>query len=168
MKTSRLIACLFTLCSIACDSGLDSSHASSFAIYLLKDPNIVASQVWNSPLSDLVLAETPLLTQRDITIYRWQTHEFAVTKSVENQLAALRSKLGPVGGIPFVVTTGNDRIYLGAIWYSYSSLAPHVPYIDVIMEPHKICAPWAAPGQLDLRSDSRIRSALRAAGVLVE
>jgi hypothetical protein len=168
MKTSRLIVLMLMMCGTACDSGLDSSHDSSFAIYLLKDPNVTASQVWNSPLADLVLAETPLLTHKEITIYRWQTHEFAVTKSVEDQLASLRSKLGPVGGIPFVVMTGSDRIYLGAFWYSYSSLAPQVPYIDVMMDPHKICASWVGPGHLDMRSDGRIRSALRAAGVLID
>ena len=132
-----LVTFLFCVGAFACDTGTGPSAASFFAFYRLQDPNIAASQILDMPLADLSLAHEPFLTQRDIKSYRWQTHEFEVVPAAESVLVSFKKRLGPVGGIPFVVTVGTDRIYLGAIWYPYSSLAPHVPYIDVVLDSHK-------------------------------
>jgi hypothetical protein len=79
----------------------------------------------------------------------------------------LKRTIGPVGGIPFVVTVGNERIYLGAFWYAYSSLAPQVPYIEVTFNEHRICRGWIDQAD-DKRNDRRIYDALKRAGVLTE
>jgi hypothetical protein len=168
MKIHYFIIVLCSIGGIACDSGIDSPDSSSFAIYLLKDPSTTASQVWSSPVEALELADTPLLTQREITLYRWQTHQFEVTSPIEMQLTALKNRSGPVGGIPFVATVGRTRIYLGAFWYAYSSLAPQSPYIDVLLDVHRIHAAWINQDQGDVRNDKRIYAALKAAGVLAD
>ena len=152
---------------IACESGLDSASTSDFAIYRLKDSKLAASQVWAQPIDELVLADVPLVALRDLKSYSWQTHEFRVTAEVDSQFVMLKRTIGPVGGIPFVVTVGNERIYLGAFWYAYSSLAPQVPYIEVTFNEHRICRGWIDQGD-DKRNDRRIYDALKRAGVLTE
>lgn len=79
----------------------------------------------------------------------------------------MRYSHGSLSGIPFVVTVGSDRVYLGAFWHAYSSLAPTFPHIDLISNPHQIQRSWE-PGSVDLRNDRRIHDALMLAGVLVE
>ena len=164
----RSILCLCFIGLLACDSGIDPSDAPEFAIYRLKDDKLVASQLWNEPLENLVLADIPVVALRDLRSYRWQTHEFTVTAAVDSQLAVISKTLGPIGGIPFVVTVGNERIYLGAFWYPHSSLAPQVPYIDATLDPHRINRRWIGQGSDDKRNDPRIYRALKLAGVLIE
>lgn len=167
----NIVRSLVSLCLIgllACDSGVDPSEVPEFAIYRLKDARLVASQLWNEPLENLVLADTPLVALRDLKSYRWQTHEFTVTAEVDSQLAVLSKTLGPIGGIPFVVTVGDEKIYLGAFWYPHSSLAPQVPYIDVMLNSHQIRQRWIGQGEADMRTDPRISRALKLAGVLIE
>ncbi|MBI3112581.1 MAG: hypothetical protein HYZ01_13525 [Ignavibacteriales bacterium] len=157
--------CLLTL--VACDSGIDSAQGPRFAIYRLKDTNLTASQIWDQPLDNLVLADNPFIGVNDLRSYKWQTHEFTVTAAVDSQLAQLR-RTGPVGGIPFVVTVGNERIYLGAFWYAYSSMIAQVPYIDIILDPHRICKCQSVLVQDDKRNDVRIYRALKQVGILIE
>jgi hypothetical protein len=168
LSSIRSLVCLFLIGLPACDSGIDPSEVPEFAIYRLKDANLIASQLWNQPLENLVLADAPLVALKDVKSYRWQTHEFTVTAAVDSQLAAISKTLGPIGGIPFVVTVGNEKVYLGAFWYPHSSLAPQVPYIDVMLNPHRICPRWSGQGDDDKRNDPRISRALKMAGVLIE
>jgi len=153
---------------LACESGVETSGASAFAIYPLQDAKLTASQVWNQSLDSLILADIPFLTLEDLRSYRWQTHEFTVTAAVDSQLAILRRTLGPVGGIPFIVTVEKERIYLGAFWYPHSSQIPQVPYIDVVSDPHCIRRSEGLQSQIDPRNDPRIYRALKNAGVLIE
>jgi hypothetical protein len=107
------------------------------------------------------------MTVADIGAYHWSSHTFVPSPRIENQLIAMRDSRGSVFGIPFVVKVGNDRIYMGAFWYAYSSLAPTFPHIDLISNPHQIQPSWM-PGDTDVRYDIRIYDALRRAGVLIE
>jgi hypothetical protein len=166
-----IIRCLLTLCLItnfACESALDSEEGSDFAIYRLKDATLTASQVWDQPIQNLVLADSPFLTLNDLRSYNWQTHTFSVTASVDTELVKLRRTHGSVGGIPFVVTVANERVYLGTFWYAYSSMIAQVPYIDLILDPHRICKSQSVLVQEDKRTDARIYHALKNAGVLIE
>jgi hypothetical protein len=89
-----------------------------------------------------------------------------VTAAVDSQLTAMQSVRGHTGGIPFVVVAGDERVYLGAFWYAYSSLMPQVPYIDVLLEPHRI---WQTTSPLvteDKRTDPRIYVVLKASGIV--
>jgi hypothetical protein len=166
MRSTRSFVCVLLVALIGCDFGTDIGQHAEFAIYRLSDPSLAASQVWNEMLDSLVLAESPFLSTKDLISYKWQTHEYAVTSSVDSQLALLGRTLGPTGGIPFVVVVGNDRIYLGAFWYPHSSLMPQVPFIDVVLEPHRINKSVLVPE--DKRTDIRIYHSLKAAGVLIE
>jgi len=73
---------------------------------------------------------------------------------------------GRTSGIPFVVTVGFDRIYLGTFWWAYSSSLPACPFMETISpKPRRISLP--SLGQVtDPRGDVRIYMALQKAGVL--
>lgn len=155
-------ATLLSSCADSTSPGL----IRGFAIYTLEDTTLSAAAVWNEPLESLVLASRPFLTEKDLTSYFWRTHEFTVTASVDSQLAVMKWAHGHTGGIPFVVVADDERVYLGAFWYAYSSLMPQVPYIDVLLEPHRI---WQTTSPLmteDKRSDPRIYRVLKASGIV--
>ena len=153
----------------ACDLGEGDSGGYSLAIYRLADSSLTAANVWDLPLNDLRLADAPFLTLQDIRIYNWTTHEFVVTVQVDTQLAILRRTLGPTGGIPWVLTVDDERIYLGAFWYAYSSLMPQVPFIDLSpLGPNRIWRDYSDGTGSDQRADPRIYRVLKNAGVLVE
>ena len=167
MNIVRYFICACLMSQLACDSGIDSAKGQEFAIFRLKDTNLTASQVWDQPLESLGLADNPFLSVKDLRFYKWQTHEFSVTAAVDSQLVQLKHA-GSVRGIPFVVTVGNERVYLGAFWYAYSSIMPQVPYIDVIVDPHQICRCPSVLVQEDKRTDNRVYRALKQAGILIE
>lgn len=168
MRTLMILGLVAVALFSACSDLTSPGAARGFAIYMLQDTTLSASMVWDKPLESLVLAPKPFLTEEDITSYIWSTHEFTVTAPVDSQLAALKWAHGHTGGIPFVVVAGGERIYIGAFWYAYSSLMPQVPYIDVLLFPHRI---WNTPNpavNVDKRSDGRIYRVLKTAGVLTE
>jgi len=84
----------------------------------------------------------------------------------ENELKDYGSLPGKSLGIPFVVIAGGERIYMGALWYAYSSLMPSYPYITVVPLILKIDLNELA--ETDPRNDPRIYQTLKDAGVLTE
>ena len=121
MKTSLLLFIL--VLAFGCeDLGTDQPPTESWAIYCLRDDSITAYDASRQPLGTLVLADEPFMTVADISAYHWSSHTFVPSPRIENQLTTLRDSHGSLSGTPFVVTGGNDRIYLGAFWYAYSSL----------------------------------------------
>ncbi len=168
MKIQSLPLIVSLFCITECNVTDEHSSASTFAIYRLEDSTLVASQVWDLPLDSLKLARTPFLPQDSLKSYKWHTHEFVTTASIDTELACLGRRLGPTGGIPFVVTVGRDRIYLGGFWWAYSSLAPKAPFIEVDWNFHQIQKGYDPNDTVDVRNDPRIYIALKNAGVLVE
>lgn len=162
----------FALTGIAllssCTDSTSPGPARDLAIYTLQDTTLSAAAVWDRPLEGLVLASQPFVTAEDITSYRWSTHEYTVTATIDSQLAALQWPPGPTGGIPFVVVAGHERIYLGAFWYAHSSLMPQVPYIDVLLFPYRIRSAAGGLATDDKRSDPRIYQVLKTTGILIE
>jgi hypothetical protein len=168
MKITHALICFFLIARFGCESATEPDQHPDFSIYRLKDPTLAASHLWDKPLESLVLADEPLLPLSALRSYAWKTHEFSVSATVDSQLAVFQRTLGPVGGIPFVVVAGTERIYLGAFWYPYSSLMPQVPYVDVSLDIHQICKCPNPLLQEDKRQDARIYHALKQAGILIE
>jgi len=166
VKTSLLLFIL--VLAFGCeDLSTDQAPTESWAIYRLRDESITVYDASRQPLGTLVLADEAFMTVTDISAYHWSSHTFVPSPRIENQLAAMRDSHGSLSGIPFVVKVGYDRIYMGAFWYAYSSLAPTFPHIDLISHPHQIQPSWKS-GDPDLRDDIKIYNALRRAGVLIE
>ncbi|HSQ76252.1 MAG TPA: hypothetical protein VLT13_11880 [Bacteroidota bacterium] len=169
MKRLCIGLCIWAFLLPGCDLGEGDSGGYSLAIYRLADSSLTAANAWAMPLNDLRLADAPFLTLQDIRTYNWTTHEFAVTAQVDSHLAILRRTLGPTGGIPWVLTVDDERIYLGAFWYAHSSLMPQVPFIDLSpLGPNRIWRDYSHGTGSDQRADPRIYRVLKNAGVLVE
>ena len=88
---------------------------------------------------------------------------------------SIRATLPPVGtqGLPFVVLSGNERLYLGAFWTGVSSEA--FPHPVVVVESMDRLGfrieggyPTGGGDPADPRADPRLLAALRHAGKLVE
>lgn len=153
----------------SCNRSREKSDAEgSLAIYALQDTALTVEEVAKQDLGALVLATTPLLTVGDIAAYSWPQQSFSVKPALQSHLTALGKKPYKSGGIPFVATVGDERIYLGAFWYSYSSSYPRVPYIVLPSVGSLELEFFETPGVIDPRRDRRVHDALKKAGVLME
>jgi hypothetical protein len=134
-----------------------------FAIYLVSRDA--------SRLDQVQLADTPLLTEREILEYRWPDHTMTLTREGLSRLPT-SSAVG-VRGKPFVVVADGRRCYRGALWTSLSSLATDQPVIDVLARrgtkvrmqcgyPEHPCFPAS-----DVRNSPSVRRALARVGKLV-
>jgi hypothetical protein len=116
----------------------------------------------------LVLASDPTIRTIDLSAYYWTSHSFVPLPTLDSVLKQMARLPGKTMGVPFVVTVGEERIYLGTFWWAYSSSLPTVPSIELITPgPYTIAAPPLS-SEPDKRGDPRIRESLRDAGVLVE
>jgi len=165
MKTLLLL--ILTILIAACsDLGSTEPGGGEFAIYLLEDPNINAWTALSSPIDDLALGQSPFLRAGHLRTYSWSTHSLTLKSQLEETWAGFQHG-GKVYGVPFVVTVGRKRIYVGSFWWAYSSLPfPPCPYVEVL-GPSPYAIRMEGEG-LDPRGDPRIFVALTAAGILVE
>jgi hypothetical protein len=126
------------------------------------------------PLSQLSLAAQPFVSVHDIAWYSWDTHTFKCQANVNARIDSLARYGGSVHGVPFVVTVGKEPIYLGSFWWSYSSISPWCPTIDITFLRAsgltdlqlRIELPSLYQGE-DPRQDRRIHESLSRAGVLL-
>jgi hypothetical protein len=169
MKSTFLLIVPGLLLLVSCkDSGTQPPADISFAIYTMRDTTIESRVASNLPLEDLALAQTPIIRGKDLRAYYWATHTFVPVPSLDTLLKQMARQGGRTRGVPFVVTVGRQRIYLGTFWWAYSSSLPTVPSIELITSGPYTIAPAAMSTGTDRRQDPRIRESLRAAGVLVD
>ncbi|QGQ96415.1 hypothetical protein EHS13_16755 [Paenibacillus psychroresistens] len=98
---------------------------NEFSIYLVKD--LSTTEAMSKKLDDLPLETIALLTDKEISTYNWTEHEFTMKEGISLE-EKLEGKV-PASGKPFVVVVGNERIYLGSFWSSFSS--QFKPDIDI-------------------------------------
>jgi hypothetical protein len=160
-------AVLVSLLFHACVFPTSEDVGGGFALYLLRDSTIVAQNAFSQTIESLALADSALFTVRDLRSYVWSTHAFSLTGSARDTFEQFLLSHGKTSGVPFVVTVGQDRIYLGTFWWAYSSsMPPPCAVIDASGPlPHRI---GLANGAIDKRSDPRIYISLKAASVLQE
>lgn len=166
MKIIILFCLPFLILSCNQPTSNDASDGS-FVIYLLQDSTITAGNAFLKPIDSLLLASSAFIAVNGLKSYFWNSHSF----ELKDQMLTIYEKYlllhGNTRGVPFVVTIGKERIYLGTFWWAYSSsMPPACAVIDVIaLIPYKI---RLANGAIDKRSDSRIYYSLKKSGVLVE
>ena len=168
-----LFSLLFCYCSKV--NTTENELGEGLKFYLLKDSSITAHQVDSISINNLILTDKPLLTYKNLSNYIWSEHTFVIDSEKAGVIQNLCKNNGSYnakfsGGIPFVVTVDNERIYLGAFWYGYSSLAPVFPYIDALFMNGAptiltIRKAWIDK-QPDLRNDPRIYKALATHGLI--
>ncbi len=160
-------------CSCSENSITESSLEGGLNFYLLKDSHITTSQVFNSNIYDLKLAEKPFLTYKDLVYYKWSEHSFKIDSNKVKIIQNICENNTTVFGIPFVVTVDQERIYLGAFWFLFSSIAPTFPYINAPIDNEEnsyifvINKSWDST-KTDLRNDPRIYNALKKYGLLLD
>ena len=140
---------------------------NTFAIYTLKDSTMYTSLALQHPIDSLVLDDTPFLTSSYLKSYTWSTHTFELTSEMNSKWGQMQKLRGKSSGVPFIVTVGKEKIYIGTFWWAYSSMMPSgCAVIQVIsIYPYKIDL---SIGATDKRSDPRIYNSLKEAGVLLE
>ena len=164
---TSILPCAFLLTGSGNGQINTNPSPSEFAIYCLKDSLITTAQAEKLPLDSLVLTSDPLLSERDITSYHWSTHIIDVKPRIDSILNAMGKWWYKSAGVPFVVTVGNQRIYLGTFWWSYSSSLPPVTCI-VVPTSHPKLSYNSSCQQPDKRNDTRIHDVLVRENKLVE
>lgn len=138
-----------------------------FAIYLLKDSTVTASNAIEQSIEKLELSKEHLISGEDIKSYKWDDHSFELKYQAWADYEKFKLTKGSTSGVPFVVIAEKERIYVGTFWWAYSSsLPPECAIIDAAGPlPHKINL---VRGAVDKRSDPRIYNSLKMLNVLSE
>ncbi len=162
---------IFSSCSE--NSITESTLEGELNFYLLKDSQITASQAFNSNIYDLKLAERPFLSYKNLIYYKWSEHSFKIDSNKYIIIKNICENNTSVFGIPFVVTVEQERIYLGAFWFLFSSIATTFPYINEPIDNREnpyifvINKSWDSTKK-DLRNDPRIYNTLKKYGLLLD
>ena len=164
----KLIAFCLLLFLIAFSKFISAQTTDdTFAIYTLKDTMLLPRVSLTQQIDSLELADTPFLTALDLVAYGKSTHSFVLIPEMNLKWRQLQNRRYVMSGVPFVITVGKERIYIGTFWWSYSSMRPpNCAFIEVLGPvPYKIELGIDA---VDKRNDPRIINSLRKAGILVE
>lgn len=141
---------------------------STFSIYLVEGEFDQRLLRYNpGELADVKLSSMPIISETDIISYDFSKHAMRLKPE-----AIKRLPRPSASGIPFVVVTNGERIYLGAFYSSFSSITCAVPVIVVdqgttkpdqgedVLVIERAYPPYKGVG-VDRRGDRRIRDALR-------
>lgn len=121
---------MFLAVAISCsNSNEENKKASSdFKIYLVKETDF--SKLIDAELEDIPLDDEPLITEEDISVYYWKGQSDKVSSLFELQddktLTEIMKDRGyaELGYYPFIVTVGDERMYLGALYSPLTSVSP--------------------------------------------
>lgn len=139
-----------------------------FAVYLAH-VNLSSNNLRKLKLNDVVLGDRPVLCIRDIVTYIWNSHEIYLTDEAGDRITTLNVS---TTGLPFVVCVGEERMYSGAFWVSWSSMSFDGVVVEITLPQigsRKIRLQLGYPESPELflardpRFDPRIKEALRKA-----
>lgn len=143
-----------------------------FGLWLLEDSDLTATEAASLPLASLELSFQPLLELGSIAHYSRSTHRLTLGTWYSSDYLVNSLPVLGTGGVPFVVTVDDDRLYLGAFFVADSSESFDGPTIVVgnmseyefVIEPsYPGGGPVADP---DPRADPRLLELLSSAGKL--
>jgi hypothetical protein len=104
-------------------SGCQSTKNNGFAIYLLANKDLPTSELAKIGINQLDIETKPIISIEDIISYDKTTHNIVLTQEAITRIQRIFPKPVNVGGIPFVLCVGKERIYTGAFWTPLSSLS---------------------------------------------
>jgi len=148
--------------------GCPSPQSEGFSIYLTLE-NTPVSEL--PVLSQIELADQPVITIDDIVSYRQETHEIELTADAYERVNNLDI---PTSGMAFVACVDSQPIYWGAFWAPFSSqsfdgviilIPPFSPDGHFIQIELGYPGPGFYSGE-DPRSDPEILQSLEQAGKL--
>ena len=142
-----------------------------FGIYLARQ-NLPLAEMRKLPLESIEIQTPALISDADIISYDWDTHTLVLNAEAQQRLLAQFKLPVDVDGVPFVVYTGEQPIYLGAFWTPLSSLSYDGVFIlqsyhqDLSFIRLELGYPSEAFAGQDPRDDPRLYLALLNAGKL--
>jgi uncharacterized protein YceK len=183
-KIQRWLIVMFVAALLlsGCQSTASTEEASgsgdgekAFELYLVADEQLSGPDLKNFALSDLPLAEDPILTSDDLVSYIPEYHAMNLTEEAYQKMLAIFSMGMPMSGVPFVIVSKGDRIYAGAFWTPLSSLSVDGVVIMQPMDPSgaALMISLGYPDESvytgeDPRNDPRLMNALEEAGLIEE
>jgi len=171
-RISCIILFSILLCYCSKINTTKNELGEGLKFYLVKDSSIITHRVDSTNIYNLILEDKPLLTYKDISRYIWSEHTFVIDSVKAGIIQNLCKKhiTNYSGGIPFVVTVDNERIYLGAFWYGFSSDLPTIPHIDALFINGKPTILTIRKAEIikdpDARNDPRIYRTLTLHGLI--
>jgi hypothetical protein len=177
LKKITLTLILIVLTLSACQSPAEEDQLTRegepFAIYLLTDEQITGPAARNYDIDKLPLAEMPIIAADDIINYDWERQGFNLEEEAYFRLISIFMGGLPFSGVPFVVMSYQQPIYVGAFWTPYSSLSFDGVVIMQPLDPagQTIYINLGYPNEdqftgEDPRSDPRLQQALEEAGLI--
>jgi hypothetical protein len=132
MKTiSYLFVLVFlTSCLGDIDSYRNNSH-SNISIYLVKEGQLAIHDS-DVDLNSIQLERNPWVKSSEIEFYDWSSHTFYLNTEKEK---------GKYSGRHFVVTSGDERLFIGVFFPMYMSSFPQMPSIipeDGVFYPNNV------------------------------
>lgn len=175
--TTFSVAILLSIAGLGMISGCSTpvSHIGAkreFAIYVGHVDSYSRSPL-EYDVDDILLDKSPIITTRDIISYSWKGHEMYLTDDARDRIASLQ--ISTTAGLPFVVCIGDERIYSGAFWVSWSSTSFDGVVVETTLTgagSNKIRLQLGYPESperfrgTDPRFDPRVKEVLRRARIL--
>ena len=151
-------------------SGCSNQSGEGFAIYLTKN-DIPPSQL--AIQGHIDIADSPVITPKDIVAYNLQTHGLKLTATAYERLSKLQV---PVSGTSFAVCVDKKIVYAGAFWTLISSqsfdgvtiwkpLSPNNPSIVTLELGYPAASYYKGE---DPRNNEQILNSLTRDGKLIE
>lgn len=121
-------------CSKNSDPVSVNNEESYFGIYFLKDTSITEQETAKMDINSLDLNNDPWLSHNDIEFYDFSTHCIYLKKDKSCFFENYGGKFYQFSPVlisrPFVIVSGNERCYVGALHSGLLSMAPAGPYMN--------------------------------------
>jgi hypothetical protein len=167
------IITLFVVGVFACNKDKITNDAhGKLEFYLISDFDTLKN-TFMIDISNVILADTPLIKYDDIVSYNSNEYAFKISNNAKLSVKNLKHS---VHGLAFAVVANNEKIYAGYFWSMYSSLSCDWIVVDPILVEIKseMQVKLGYPGQFyhssytDNRNDNRIIEILKRDNKLVE
>jgi hypothetical protein len=150
--------------------GCASPDTGGFAIFLTEN-NIDPAEM--TSLDNIQLADTPLISLKDIVTYNMQAHELKLTAGAFERICDLEI---PVRGKTFIVCRDRIPVYRGAFWTPVSSISysgvtiwkPYGKYLPKILTLDLGYPSSSFYSGQDPRNDPELMNSLELTGKLVK
>jgi len=149
------------------------SNSNSFEIYFLADSEITEDNTFEADINSFELEDDAWLSSNDIEYYDYSSHCIYLKEDkshfFENYDGGFYQFTPVLSKKPFVVVSGETRVYVGALHSGLLSLAPTGPYMDEMdvggypADVMHISRAWG--GNEDIRNHPDIKEALIAQGL---
>lgn len=166
MRKKIIVLFILSLIIFSCEDGIDSKSTGNFAIYFMKDSDLSYTDVYELNIDDLELSDNKWLSSDDIELYDFSTHYIYLNNGKTGFFSDYLDGEAIFTDFvtkPFVVIAAGERIYLGSLLSSLSSIryaGPSIMDFSITYYPEDIIPIEYGVMENGPRSDIRIKNAL--------